>query len=151
MGESEEYEAVYRFVQDSRINAIISWILVVFLAASILHHAFTYQPSWALISLLVLSLVVVPPVSKWDLEKMIPWEILLLATLPLMGHALGVNLPASSLFYYISVASTALIITVELHMFTDIKMADWFIVLFIATSTLAVSAIWVIIRWFLGP
>lgn len=151
MAEKEsEYEPVYEFVRDSRINSIVSYVIVVFLVASTFHHLFLGQFAWFALSFIVLALLVLPPICYRDTEKIIPWEISLLSTLPLFLHALHSS-PPGNIINYIAVSAASLIIVVELHMFSDMKMTDWFIVLFVATSTIALAGFWAIIRWILGP
>ncbi|MDY6764133.1 MAG: hypothetical protein SV377_00335, partial [Halobacteria archaeon] len=48
---------------------------------------------------------------------------------------------------YLSVAAVALIIAVELHMFTHVRMNDGFAVLFVVVGTMATSGIWAVVRW----
>lgn len=146
----EEYEPVYEFVQDSRMNSIIGYVIAVFLAGSAFHNLFRGQFAWFVLSLMVLALLVIPPLCYRDLKKLIPWEIVLIAVLPIFLNALQSSL-SSTILKYIAVAATSLIIVVELHMFAEMEMADWFIVLFVTSSTIAVSGIWAVIRWLLGP
>ena len=52
---------------------------------------------------------------------MLPWEPLVLALLPVLVRALlGGEL--GTFAYYLSVSGLALIITVELHVFTELRM-----------------------------
>ena len=49
--------------------------------------------------------------------------------------------------YYLSVAGLALIVTVELHMFTSVRLTRWFAVLLVVLTTLASGAAWAVLRW----
>jgi len=49
--------------------------------------------------------------------------------------------------YYLSVAGLALIVTVELHVFTTVRMTHWFAVVFVTMTTMASGAAWTVVRW----
>ena len=77
---------------------------------------------------------------------MLPWELLTLALLPIWVRALfGGEL--GTFGYYLSVAGLALIVTVELHMFTSVRFTHWFAVLLVVLTTLASGAAWAVLRW----
>lgn len=77
---------------------------------------------------------------------MLPWELLVLALLPVLVRALlGGEL--STFAYYLSVSGLALIITVELHVFTELRMTHWFAVIFVSMTTMASVAAWTVVRW----
>jgi hypothetical protein len=78
---------------------------------------------------------------------MLPWEVLLLAILPLLGRTFATVPVTSELFTYLSVAAIALIIAVELHVFTPVKMNKAFAVSFVVIATLAAAGIWAVARF----
>jgi len=81
-----------------------------------------------------------------DWRMMLPWELLSLALLPIWVRALfGGEL--GTFGYYLSVAGLALIVTVELHMFTSVRLTHWFAVLLVVLTTLASVAAWSVVRW----
>lgn len=48
---------------------------------------------------------------------------------------------------YLSVAALALIVAVELHTFTSVRMTPTFAVVFVAITTMAVAGVWAVVRW----
>ncbi len=132
-------------LESKRLNAVIGWFLILFVA-TVSGGLRSVDPIWAGFGLFVVVLVVVPPVGNRSLWVMLPWELVLLAALPLVG--LGVGFEATnSLFTYVAVATVALIIAVELDAFTPVKMTDGFAVGFVAITTLAASGLWAVARW----
>jgi hypothetical protein len=73
--------------------------------------------------------------------------VLLLATLPLLGRAIATFEVSGRIATYLSVAALALVVAVELHTFTSVRMTPSFAVAFVAITTMAVAGIWAAARW----
>jgi hypothetical protein len=78
---------------------------------------------------------------------MLPWEVLALAALPVLGRSLATVRVTSDVATYLSVAALALIVAVELHTFTDVSMSPSFAVVFVAIATTATAGVWAVVRW----
>ncbi len=146
-GQREEYddllEALFR---SSRANAIIAWFLVGVLGLVLLESVLDLDWLWIVFVAVTAAIVLLPPISHREWRVMLPWEVLVIALLPILVRALfGGEL--GTFGYYFSVAGLALIITVELHMFTSLRVTHWFAVLFVVLTTLASGAAWAIVRW----
>jgi hypothetical protein len=48
---------------------------------------------------------------------------------------------------YLSVAAVALVIAVELDVFTPVRMTTWFAVFFVGIATMAAAGGWAVIQW----
>ena len=73
--------------------------------------------------------------------------MLALAVLPLAGRAFT-TVPVTGRFVtYLAVAALALVITVELHVFTPVEMTPGFAVLFVVVATMATAGVWAVVRW----
>jgi glucan phosphoethanolaminetransferase (alkaline phosphatase superfamily) len=95
----------------------------------------------------VAALALVPAAAHRDPLVMLPWEVLLLAALPIIGRSFA-TVPLTSQFAtYLSVAALALIIAVELHLFTPVLMTPSFAVLFVVVATMATAGVWAVVRW----
>ncbi|WP_158056441.1 hypothetical protein [Halorussus halophilus] len=136
-----------RVVEDERVNAAISWLLVWFLAAVAVESLFDGDLLWAGFAAFVAALAVVPAVSHRDTSVMLPWEVLLLACLPILGRALATMVLTSRVATYFAVAALALIVAVELHVFTPVQMTHWFAVLFVVIATIATAGVWAVLQW----
>jgi hypothetical protein len=71
----------------------------------------------------------------------------LLAALPILGRALATLVFTSRAATYLSVAALALIVAVELHVFTPVEMTHWFAVLFVVVATIATAGVWAVVQW----
>ena len=150
MGSLEETygppDQLAKLFKSGRTNAIISWLLVGVLGVVFVESLFDFDRLWMLFVAATTVIVLVPPVAHREWRMMLPWELLTLALLPILVRALAGG--EIGLFgYYLSVAGLALIVTVELHMFTEVRLTHWFAVLFVVLTTLASVAAWSVVRW----
>lgn len=145
--ETEQPEDVLaRLFRSGRYNAFVSWALVVVLAGVFLESVLDADWLWTLFVACAGVLVLAPPVARRDWRMMLPWELLVVALLPILVRALFGG-EIGTFGYYLSVAGLALILTVELHMMTELRLTHWFAVFFVTLTTLASVAAWSIVRW----
>jgi hypothetical protein len=84
-----------------------------------------------------------------------PWEVLALAALPLLARTVSAGIPgdiaaaiiASDVTTYLAVAALALLIAVELDVFTPVEMTYSFAVVFVVVATMATAGVWAVTRW----
>jgi hypothetical protein len=132
---------------DRRRNAAAAWTLVAFLGAVALGNLLAGTLVWAAFVAGLLALALVPPVAYRTATLMLPWEVLLVAALPVIGRTLATVPLTSRLATYLSVAAVALVVAVELHAFTDIRMSYGFAVAFVVVTTMATAGAWAVTRW----
>lgn len=132
--------------RSGRGNALLAWPLVAVLALTLAESVLDFDRLWALFVAVTGAIVLVPPVAHRDWRVMLPWEVLVLALAPILVRGLfGGEL--GTFAYYLSVAGLALVVTVELHMFTTMRMTHWFAVVFVVMTTLASAGAWAVARW----
>ncbi|WP_049970097.1 hypothetical protein [Haladaptatus cibarius] len=134
-------------VENERINAGLAWVLVGFLLVVVVASLLQADFLWAIFAGFVFAVAVIPPLSYRNAEAMLPWEVLLLAALPVLGRALATLALTTRVATYLSVAALALIVAVELHVFTPVRMTHWFAVLFVVIATIATAGVWAVIEW----
>jgi len=134
-------------LRTSRLNAAIGWLLAGVIALTAVGNVVLGNPLWAGFAAIVGGLAILPPVAHRDPFVMIPWEVFVLAALPLLGYTFGVNVAFREVTTYLSVAALALIVAVELQLFTSVEMNYQFALLFIVVSTLAFAGLWAVSRW----
>jgi hypothetical protein len=136
-----------------RLNAVLGWLFVAVLAVAAVAALLGDRPLWAGFTLALVALAVVPAVAFRRLDAMVPWEVLALASVPALGRLLvvgqtvgGVTL-TGRITTYVAVAAAALIIAVELDVFTPVRMTHSFAVLFVVVATVATAGLWAEVRW----
>jgi hypothetical protein len=133
---------------DQRTNAVLGWLLVVFLGFVAAESAVTGDSSqWGLFVAGVLALCLVVPVSFRDPMVMLPWEVIALAALPTFGRSVATFGPAREFTLYVSVAALALVVAVELDLFTTVRMTVGFAITLVVFATLATAGLWALVRW----
>jgi len=139
--------AVGSLIDDHRLNALLSWILVGFLLVAATTSIVRGDFLWAAFVLSVACLAILPPVALRNRYAMIPWEVTVLTALPILGGAFASIELTSNLATYLSVAAIALVVAVELQLFTTVRMNDGFALLFVVVATLATAGAWAVTRW----
>lgn len=143
---AEAEDVLARLFRSGRANAVLSWLLVAVLVGVFVESLLDVHRLWVAFVAVTGVIVVVPPLAYADWRVMLPWELLVLSLMPiLVGAFAGGEL--GTFAYYLSVSGLALIVTVELHMFTKLKMTHWFAVLFVTMTTMASVAAWTVLRW----
>ena len=141
-----ESDVIERLFRDGRMNAIIAWILVAVLASVFVESVRQFDYQWIVFVGFVGVIVLLPPIVYREWQVMLPWEILILALFPILVRAV-VGGTVGTFATYLALAATALIIIVELHMFTELAVTHWFAVVLVVMTTLATVAVWTIFRW----
>jgi hypothetical protein len=88
----------------------------------------------------------VPPVAFREWRVMLPWELLVLALLPILVRGLFGGTVGTFATYF-ALAALALVVVVELHLFTALEVTHWFAVVLVVMTTLASGAAWAVVRW----
>lgn len=134
-------------LEDERVNAGLAWLLVGFLLVVVVENLLDGDVLWAGFAAFVAVLTVVPAAAYRDGDVMLPWEVLVLAALPILAKSLATWVYGLRVTTYLSVAALALIVAVELHAFTTVRMTHWFAILFVVVTTTATAGIWAVVQW----
>ena len=145
-GRIELEDALERLFRDGRTNAVLAWLLVGVLALVFVESLLDVDYRWILFVGVVGLIVLIPPVAYREWQVMLPWELLVLALLPILVRGL-VGGTVGTFATYFALAALALLVIVELHMFTSLEVTQWFAVGLVILATLAAVAAWTIFRW----
>ncbi|MFB6270250.1 MAG: hypothetical protein ABEH83_09920 [Halobacterium sp.] len=139
-------DVLERLFRDSLTNAIIAWLLVAVLAGVFVDTVVDFDEQWMVFVAAVGAIVVVPPVAFREWRVMLPWELLVLALLPILVRGLFGG-DVGTFAVYFALAAVALIVVVELHLFTSMHVTHWFAVVLVVMTTLASAAAWAIVQY----
>lgn len=143
-------------VRGDRANAVLAWLLVAVVAVGAATRTLRGVPTvgrapqdlvWLSFAVLLVALAVLPPVRFRHPRAMLPWEVLALAALPLFGRALATPGLTTHVTTYLAVAALALLVAVELDVFTSVRLASWFGVLFVVVATMATAGFVALFGW----
>lgn len=134
---------VQSLIENERVNTGIAWpvvgVVVLATVASLRQGSYL----WAGLAATVVALAVVPSLVRRDPWVMPPWEVLVVAAVPILVRLVG-TVPIAG---FLTVATIALLVTVELDAFTPIEMSARFSLAFVVLTTMAVAGLWVIAQW----
>lgn len=142
----EPEDLIERLFRSGRTNALLSWLMVGVLVLVFVESALDFDRQWIVFVAVAGVIVLVPPIAHGDWRVMLPWELLALALLPILVRGLSGG-ELGMFAYYLSLAGLALVVTVELHMFTSLSVTHWFAVAFVVMTTMASVAAWSVVRW----
>jgi len=134
------------------IEAEISWIASLVLFFSTVYVTLNLDVLWMAFGVTALSLYVLPIVTMRDPFRALPWEMTLLLAAPLLLHiSSGAGVleetfdwwdDFTSLAFSFSLATIGFLLTIELQIYTDVRMHRGFAIFFVFMFTLGVSGFW---------
>ena len=144
----EDAGRLREFIVDERLNAVVAWLLVLFVCGVAVESFLDGDLLWTGFAAAVVVLVIIPPLNYRNPRVMLPWEVLAITSIPVLGRALASFQLSSDLGTYTSVAALALVVAVELDVFTPVRMTNSFAAFFTVIVTMAASGVWAVVQWF---
>lgn len=135
------------FFRDTRLNMFLAWILAALIFLVFVESLVDLDWVWAAFSGSVLAIVVLPAVAYRDFRVMVPWEVLVLTAIPVAVRSIQYSVLTNQVAVFAGIAATALIIAVELHVFTPVKFDHGFAIGFTVITTLAVGGLYAVLRY----
>ncbi|WP_336343584.1 hypothetical protein [Halalkalicoccus ordinarius] len=138
--------ALDALVGNERLNVVLAWTLTGFVVLAAAGSLIGGDLLWAGFAVGVACLALFPAIAFRNARAVLPWEVLALAALPLIGRTFGSG-SVSEFATYLSVAAIALLVAVELQVFTPVRMTSGFAVAFVVIATMATAGAWAVVRW----
>ena len=139
---------------DQILEAELSWIASLVLFFSTVYAVLKVDVLWVVFGVTAISLYVLPIVSTRNPFRALPWEMALLLSVPMLLHisagARSMNErfewwdDLTSLAFAFSLATIGFLLTVELEIYTNVKMNRPFAVFFVVMFTLGASGFWTV-------
>lgn len=133
---------------DRTKNAIFSWTMAVYLLVTAFNIFLDSNITWSIYALLIVLLIFFPMMRSQQLTDIVPFEVLFLLAIPFTLKGIEFGLVGSHTLNYLSAATVALLIIVELDTFTSFKTNHWFSVYLVMLTTAAIAGLWAVMRWF---
>lgn len=128
-------------------NAALGWAVVAILTVLAATHGLDGSYRWFVFTGFAVLIVVAPAVAFRDPLVMPPWELLVLVLIPVADAAILGESPLTTVAVYVAVAAVALVVAVEIHRFTAVRMNHTFAVVLVVLTTLAVAGTWNVAQW----
>jgi len=139
---------------DQMLEAELSWIASLVLFFATVYAVLKVDVLWVVFGVTAISLYVLPILSTRDPFRALPWEMALLLSVPMLLHisagARSMNErfawwdDLTSLAFAFSLATIGFLLTVELEIYTDVKMNRPFSVFFVVMFALGASGFWTV-------
>ncbi|MFB6183449.1 MAG: hypothetical protein ABEI96_02745 [Haloarculaceae archaeon] len=142
-----ERQRLELLLRSQQTNAVVAWVVIVAVALAAVAGVVAGRFLWGGFAVAVGALVLLPPIAHRDATVMLPWEIILLTALPVLGRTYATVPVTGQIATYLSVAALALVVAVELHLFTPVRMNVPFAIAFVVVATLATAGFWAVARW----
>jgi len=133
------------------LEAQLSWIASLVLFFSTVYVVLKVDVMWIVFGTAAICLYVLPLVTIRNPFRVLPWEMTVLLAAPLLLHisagAQSMNRFAwwddlTSLAFALALSTIGFLLTVELVMYTSVRMNKSFAVLFVIMFTLGASGFW---------
>jgi len=118
-------------------------VLCLTLVVTVVEGAF----DWTFITASVVAILLVPR-SRIVTRALCPVELAVIVAIPLLWHPFSGHGLVIDTVTYLAVAALALVIAVELHQFTAVRMTHTFAIGFVVLTTLSVAGVWNVLQWF---
>ncbi|MBN1678605.1 MAG: hypothetical protein JW880_08725 [Candidatus Thermoplasmatota archaeon] len=139
------------------IEAEASWIASMLLFFATVYVTVKMDILWVVFGIAAISLYILPIVSMRNPFRALPWEMALLLAAPLLLHIsegsrtlmeeIGWWNDLTSIAFAFSLTTIGFMLTVELQMYTRVRMNRPFAILFVVLFTLGISGFWHIGQW----
>jgi len=132
-------------LSSERTNAALSWLFVAFLCFAVVESLITDEPLWAGFAAVVAAVASLPAAIRRSATTVPPPELVGLTALPVVVRSYGLYTQIAG---YVAVATLAVLVAVELDVFTEVEMTARFAVGFVVLTTLAIAAVWTVVRFY---
>lgn len=147
MNRGGDDDLFHQLFESGRLNAILSWAVVAIFLLVLGESIWDRDLPWIAFTAVTTTIILLPPLSRRSVYVMLPWELLLVASFPMLVRGLEVSTLANTFATFLAMAALALIVTTELHVLSRITVTHWFAITFVVLATLAIAGAWAIVRW----
>jgi hypothetical protein len=134
------------------LEAELSWVSSLALFFATVYLVIKLDVIWAAFGVSALCLLVLPIIATRDVFKALPWEMAVILVAPVFLHISSAWDPAegaprwwndlAAIAFSLSFATVGFLLTVELQLYTDVRMNRPFAVFFVFMFTVAAAGFW---------
>lgn len=143
-GPRDIYESLF---ESGRTNAILAWLVASVYVVVLVESLLDVDLAWAIFTGGALAILLAPAAAERSPGVMLPWELVLLASFPVLVRSLDVSTLSNTFSMYLSIAALAMLVTAELHVLSAARVTHWFAIMTVVLATLAGAAAWAITRY----
>ncbi|TQD28418.1 hypothetical protein [Methanolobus vulcani] len=144
-----QIDKLRKLLKNTPINAFIGWTIILLLTLLGIGNFIYGRFMWTILIAFVIGIIITPAIRMHKLSVMPSWYFIFLAILPIVGSSTAWYFFSTSIPFYVSIATIALLMAAEINWFTSVKMTYRFAILLVIATTLAISGLWHLIEWLL--
>jgi hypothetical protein len=133
-----------RLFEDGRLNARLAWALVAAMVGLACVELLRGEYALAGLTALVAGVALLPGPFYRSSQVTLPWELLAVVAGVLAWLAVD---PTADAAFYLAMAALSLLVAIEIHVFTTVRMSHRFALAFVVVTTSAFAAVWAVARW----
>lgn len=137
--------ALDALVTSERVNALIGWIMIGNVALGAAESVLSNSLLWSGFSLFLVAVASLPALATRDWTAIVPWPLLSVAAIAILARAAEIYSETAG---YLAIATLALLVVVELDVFTPVELGHRFAVVFGVLTTMAIEALWIIAQFY---
>ncbi|WP_342303747.1 hypothetical protein [Methanolobus sp. ZRKC5] len=145
----EPIDKLSKLLKNTALNALAGWSMVLLLSLLCIGNFIYGRFMWTILIAFVICIIIAPAIIMRKLSIMPSWYFIVLAIIPIVGSTTAYYFFSTSIPFYLSVATIALLLAAEINWFTAVKMNYKFAILLVLIVTLAMSGLWHLIQWLL--
>jgi hypothetical protein len=134
-------------IEDNRTNSLISWVVVAVLTLAAVASILRGEPVWTGFVAGGLAIILLPAAIQRNPMLMPPWEILVFTAFPIASQFLTLPDALADLTTYLAILAVGVLVVVELHVFSPVRMTPRFAVGFVVLVTMATAGVWTILQY----
>jgi hypothetical protein len=132
-------------VRGERANPVLGWTSTAVVAAAAVESFLTGAFLWGGLALVVVTVVSLPGIITGDPSEIPPWPLPFVAAVAVVLRGAGL-LP--DITGYVAIGSIALVLVVELDLYTGVDLSRRFAIVFATMTTMALQALWIIAQFY---
>lgn len=140
-------QSLERLFERGRENALLCWSLFAAVALYVAYSLWSGEFVGAALGTGVAVAIVAPYVAARSPWLAVPFEVVLVAVVALALREVVAGRTAAYVGNYLVIASIALLLAVEVHVYTRVELQRTFAALLATMLTLTAAAVWSLARW----
>lgn len=137
--------ALKALVYDERVNAVLGWAMTGIVALAVIESFLTDAYLWGSLGVLIVAIVALPVAVTGHSTAMVPWPIPFVAAVAVVLRAFEFYPDITG---YVVIGTIALMIVVELDIYTEVELSRRFAVVFATMMTMSFQAFWIIAQYY---
>ncbi len=145
----ERTDRLSKLLRNTPLNAFAGWTIVFILSLISIVNLMDGRLTWFILVFFVICIIIAPAMLLRKPYVMPSWYFIVLAILPIIGSTTAYYFFSTSIPFYISIATIAMLLVAEINWFTSVRMNYRFAIVLVMVTTLAISGLLYLIQWFL--